>query len=236
MRRQLLTSATVLVALALLVLMPIVEANYMVGYPFVGTAPKTHEARRWLYSGFYEGREIVPFARDRSVKRYYIGGSEGRVWQPSLFSSMERETSYEQFRPIISGMRCLGCELGKYDLLTPNVRRGRYYYANSRIAARQEFIFTGLQGSTESRLTTYSRSSRGAMMRGAMSGTRSRLLYSPEELAKLHEEASKTLGEYKLEGARRCLNCLYERGTRYGRYYSTNPKVEETYEYVPLSS
>jgi len=85
MGRNSLKTAVVLAALAILMLVPLVEANYMVGNPYVGTTQKMHESR--YFGGFYEGRVMFPLPRDRMVKRYISGNAAGIAWQPSRASS-----------------------------------------------------------------------------------------------------------------------------------------------------
>ena len=228
MERNFLKSVVVFVALAVLALMPVVEANYMVGYPYVGTAPKTHEARRWASSGFFDGRDLTEDIRDRSVNRYYIGGSSGRAWRPSLLLSqpgMAGEQSYESAMPLVTGTRCLGCEIGAYSFSGPSVRRGRYYFSNAEIAGRSRFVYTGAEPGMQSKLTTYGTNGRLMVQRNV--GQRSRLYMNDRDLALLHEEAAAMLDNAEWRSGTRCLNCMYESGINYGRYYSTTPAVRQ---------
>jgi hypothetical protein len=216
-----LKTTVVLAALAVLVLVPVVEANYMVGYPYVGTAPKTHESRRWALSGFYEGREMMPSTRPARVGP-----------RASVLSMRDGETSYGGMKSLMSGTRCLGCELGAYQLGTPRVRRGRYYISISEVSGRSKFVYTG--GAAQAMPTgTYGSGGKRMLLRKA--AARSRLGMSEKDLAMLHGEASAMLdGGYQLRTGRRCLSCEFETGKRLGRYYATTSEVQEVKSYVPL--
>jgi hypothetical protein len=233
MRRNLVKSVIVLAALALLALMPVVEATYMLGHPYIGTAPKTTEARRWALSGFYEGREM-PQLRQRMVKSYYADGAQGRAWRTSILGREgAKEVSYSGMKPLMSGTRCLGCELGTYNLQNPYERRGRYYYSLSRVAGRSKFVYTGDMGMKPPTVTTAGTG--GKRMRPVRAAAaRSRLTLSQRDLALLREETESSLGGYQLRTGRRCLTCEYESGKRLGRYYVTTPEVQEVRSYVPL--
>jgi len=212
MRRNLFKSMVVLVALAVLVLVPVVEANYMVGYPYVGTSQRGNEVRRWALSGFYDGREL-PLSRDRTVKRYFTDGREGRSWLTSTVATGKGEGPYWASTDISGGRRCLGCEIGAYSLEGPQIRRGRYYYTSSRVAG-MHFIYTGVETAPTTTLGT---------TRRITTAPRSRLLLGEADLAKLHEEAASMLGTFELKSGRRCLSCQYVR-PRIGRYYTvTSP-------------
>ncbi|MBI4150182.1 hypothetical protein HY488_02140 [Candidatus Woesearchaeota archaeon] len=239
MKKNFLKSIVVLVALAVLVLVPVVEATYLLGHPYIGTTQKKHEVRRWALSGFYEGREL-PMPRDRSVNRYYADGTAGRAWRSSLKDMPDHEeVTYAGLKPVQSGRRCLGCELGAYTLLEPSNRRGRYYYSLSRVSGRSKFIFTGDTG-TQSKLTTYGTKPHGftptgrRLMLPYQAAQRSRLQLDERDLSLLHEEAVGKYSDYELKSGRRCLTCAYRPGTYRGRYYASSPDVKEIRTFVPL--
>jgi hypothetical protein len=220
MGRNFLKSMVVLAALAVLVLVPVVEATYMLGHPYVGTGSKQFESRRWALSGFYEGRSEMP-SRDRELKRYYAGNTQGRAYRTSLLT--DGETSYSGVPGLLSGRRCLGCEIGAYSLDQATVRRGRYYFSISQVAGRSKFVYTGGEG--------YQPLKGGSSMVRRNVASRSRLLMSEDDLAKLHAEMTE---DYQLRSGRRCLSCEFEAGKRLGRYYAMSPDVKDARSYVPL--
>ncbi len=233
MGRNSLKTIVVLAALAVLLLVPVVEANYMIGNPYVGTSQKMHVARTYS-SGFYTAGMMPRLSRDRVINRYLIGNAAGRAWKPSFLSYPAEERTIYTGSPVVrSALRCLGCELGIYDMVSPTLRRGRYYYSSSKISERHNFVYTGDIGSMKSRLLT-SRiplTRRGALP--ILSASRSRLSLSPEDLAKLHSEMSSS--GLVMQSGRRCLSCLYEGiGGRRGRYYSTSPDLAKAERVTPL--
>ncbi|GEM_PF-4479948 len=226
MGRNSLKTAVVLAALAILMLVPLVEANYMVGNPYVGTTQKMHESR--YFGGFYEGRVMFPLPRDRMVKRYISGNAAGIAWQPSRASSSNAQPANDNVVSpnLRSARRCLGCELGTYSPLGPQTRRGRYYYSVARLSGRTRFIFTGDTGSSRSKLLTYAPRVR-TTNRVLHLATRSRLMLSPEDLTKLHEEIDASYNG-ELRSGSRCLSCLYEPDAPFrGRYYAVTPTVNK---------
>ena len=240
MRMGFLKSIVVLAALIALAVVPVVEANYMLGHPYVGSGSQPPTARRWILSAFYEGREM-PTDRIRYQNRYYIGGSQGRAWRNSLLLDKTSE-ELPAMMPLQTGTRCLGCEIGAYSLLGPAERRGRYYYSSTQIAGRSKFIYTGGSGAS-TQLSSYqllrqNRNVNRMFGKNALLGKNvvqaSRLNLQGEDLEMLHAEASELLDDYTLKSGRRCLSCMYEVGKRLGRYYYATPEIKNVRSFVPL--
>lgn len=236
MKGNFLKSTIVLMALAILMVMPFVEANYMLGSPYIGSsgsnAEKESVARHFAPGKFYEGREL-PQPRDRSVKRYAVGSSYGRYWQPSTHGAARagEEAAPEEAPLILTGRRCLGCELGAYGVLDPAQRRGKYYYSQSRISGRTKYVYLDDTRTTRSRLTTYG--SRGKFMLPRAAAQRSRLSLPERDLTLLREELG-TKAQPILQTGTRCLSCMYEREGKQGRYYATADRLARLKRFVPL--
>lgn len=234
MKGNFLKSTIVLMALAILVVMPFVEANYMLGSQYIGSisgsTEKESSARHFAGGKFYEGREL-PQPRDRSVKRYSVGSSYGRYWQPSTHAEERARPAPEEDALILTGRRCLGCELGAYGVIDPAKRRGKYYYSQSRISGRTSYVYLGDMRTKTSKLTTYG--ARGKFMLPRVAGQRSRLSLSERDLILLREELG-TKAQPTLRTGTRCLSCMYESGEKQGKYYATADNLARLKRFVPL--